>query len=289
MAPDEYQNRFYTLATMLPILVLPTFSLWQWENTRDYDQTDTSTMIWTCAITGTIGISLDIALQGLFSYGAALLLFRNDAKKYIKEFTISEDKIKDAAHRATRRDMSRRWQYWVFLLIFCFVMAGALEEGLKYFSLTGARKYGKVVQERDYIRIPVAAAVGFATIENMAFAYGAYKSGESPIRLAMTILERTVFGIPGHAMTAALIGLNVLVRDIRQETMNMWQILLEPILFHGCFDFMLFAISAYDGNIGWVHPKGASKICVTLVLVVGIQLCLALVVKQRLDRYDIGS
>ena len=246
-------------------------------------------MIWTYAITGTVGMSLDIALQGLLSYGTALFLFRNDAKKYIKEFTMSEDKIKDAAHRATGRDMSRRWQYWVFLLIFCFVMAGVLEEALKYLALTGARKYGKVVQERDYITIPVAAAVGFATIENIAFAYGAYKSGEGPIRLAMTVLERTVFGIPGHAMTAVLIGLNVLARDVRQEPMHMWRVLLEPILFHGCFDFMLFAISAYDGNIGWVHPKGASKICITLVLVVGIQLFLAMVVKQKLERYSMGS
>lgn len=220
--------------------------------------------------------------QGILSYLVAFIIFRENAKEYIKEFTMPEDKIKDAAHRAKRREMSSRWSYRFFLVIFCFVMAGVIEEGLKYLALMCASRYGTVTHDRDYLVIPAAAGVGFATIENIAYVYGSYENNESPLKLAITILERTLVGIPGHSMTAALIGVNVLARDVRGIPMSLPQILGVLVLFHGCSDLVLFLASAYEGNVGWVHPRKTSTICVGLGLVIGIQAVLAGLLRSRM-------
>lgn len=275
------------LGAIISMLTIPTVVLWAWEGRRHpWQKSDFSTLAWAYITTGTLGMVLVIVLQGVFAYPLALLLFRSDAKEYIKEFTTSEDKIKDAAHRQRRMAMSRRWQYWAFLFIFAFIMAGVLEEGLKYCAIMLACRHGKVATDRDYITVPIAAAVGFATVEVAATAYGTSKNNASPKKL-LTIVERTVFGIPGHAMTAALIGVNVLARDTRSEPLTAWQVLRPSVLFHGCSDFILFAISAYNGNVGWVHPQGRTETCFTIGWVVGIQLVLASVLRGKLYQYGI--
>jgi len=268
-------------------MTMPSILMWAWEGRRQLGQrADSTTLAWTYIGVGTLGMALVIVLQGILAYQVALLLFGADAKEYIKESTTSEDKIKDALHRKRRMEMSRRWRYWVFMFVFSFVMAGLLEEGLKYWAIIAARRYGKVTTDRDYILVPVAAAVGFATVENIATAYGAFRN-KATKRLVLTIIERTVFGIPGHAMTAALTGVNVLARDARLESLTTWQVLRQSVLLHGLSDFTLFAISAYKGNIGWVHPQGRTETCFTLSCVIGIQLFLAFILKGKLYQYGI--
>ncbi|KAK6376068.1 hypothetical protein LTS17_007319 [Exophiala oligosperma] len=235
---------------MTCILLLPTALLWSWESQTTTHKTDFSTLIGAYLITGTIGMAIAMTAQGILSYLVAFIIFRENAKEYIKEFTMPEDKIKDAAHRAKRREMSSRWSYRFFLVIFCFVMAGVIEEGLKYLALMCASRYGTVTHDRDYLVIPAAAGVGFATIENIAYVYGSYENNESPLKLAITILERTLVGIPGHSMTAALIGVNVLARDVRGIPMSLPQILGVLVLFHGCSDLVLFlAKPALQSNL----------------------------------------
>ncbi|KIW12720.1 hypothetical protein PV08_09998 [Exophiala spinifera] len=154
-----------------------------------------------------------MTIQGVLSYLLALIIFRNDAKEYIKEFAMAEDEIKDPAHRANRREMSRRWSYRVFLVIFAFGMASVPEEGFKYLALMCASKYGTIAHDRGYLIVPTAAALGFATTENIAFVYSSYKNSGSLFKLGITILERTIIGLPGHVISAALVVVNVLARD----------------------------------------------------------------------------
>ncbi|KAJ9646208.1 hypothetical protein H2204_000871 [Knufia peltigerae] len=282
MASTRLSTDSLIFPVMTCILLLPTALLWSWESQTTTHKTDFSTLIGAYLITGTIGMAMAMTAQGILSYLVAFVIFRENAKEYIKEFTMPEDKIKDAAHRAKRREMSSRWSYRFFLVIFCFVMAGVIEEGLKYLALMCASRYGTVTHDRDYLVIPAAAGVGFATIENIAYVYGSYENNESPLKLAITILERTLVGIPGHSMTAALIGVNVLARDVRGIPMSLPQILGVLVLFHGCSDLVLFLASAYEGNVGWVHPRKTSTICVGLGLVIGIQAVLAGLLRSRM-------
>jgi len=184
--------------------------------------------------------------------------------------------------------MTRQWPYWMFLPVFCFLAAGLVEEGLKYCVLLGARRFGKIHTKHNYVVVAGAAALGFATVENLAFVYASTQSDESLASLTLTVLERLAVGISGHMMTAALVAVDVVARDLKKEPKTWWQILWLPVLFHGGFDFALLALSAYEGNIGWVHPKGPSTVSLALAVVVGFQSTLAVVVKRRLGQDGIS-
>jgi RsiW-degrading membrane proteinase PrsW (M82 family) len=278
-----------TTAMLLPVLAFPT--LWVWKrngaSTR-LEQTDPTTVVCTYLFTGTVGMVLAMVAQATLAYVFALVIFRADADKYLTEFLTSHREVDDIQHHETRRAMTRQWPYWMFLPVFCFLAAGLVEEGLKYCVLLGARRFGKIHTKHNYVVVAGAAALGFATVENLAFVYASTQSDESLASLTLTVLERLAVGISGHMMTAALVAVDVVARDLKKEPKTWWQILWLPVLFHGGLDFALLALSAYEGNIGWVHPKGPSTVSLALAVVVGFQSTLAVVVKRRLGQDGIS-
>ncbi|OAP60897.1 hypothetical protein AYL99_05899 [Fonsecaea erecta] len=308
----------------LPILAAllltcaPTICLYAVEQRRRSHQqpTDLSILVWTYILAGTVGITVAMLAQAVLAYLLALLCFHglpDDAMSYLAETAKTEHDITDDAHRQRRRAMARRRGYWAFMLLFSFVAAGLVEEGIKYVTVTAmlallARR-SSTSTPRDSIAVAVSAALGFATVENCAFISAATRRsnkgrGAAPkdaMFALLTAMERVVLGIPGHAMTATLIGINMkLMRDDHDHfhrghtsttssssssTMNSaWLVLRDPVLFHGCFDFMLFAVSALEGNVGWVHPRRPRTVGVVLALAVGLQATLASVLRARLCR-----
>lgn len=274
-------TKSYYWWAVLPVLS-PTIWLFSYHLHMDLHK-----IIWVFALTSTLGIAIVITIQSILAYLIAFLLFGSDAKEYLSEAGKSEKEIKDDEHRKKRKEMSRRWQYWVFMLIFAFLLAGLVEEGLKYYIIDGVRSYGWIDREDEYIAIAIATALGFSTTENLGFIYAAVKTKEKPSIFVLTVLERVALGMPGHSMTAALLGLNMLARDLRHKDYTPWQILALPVFFHGCFDFMLFAISAYNGNIGWIHPRQGFTLYLAFLLAIGFIATLAIVLGRGLQQYGI--
>ncbi|KIX94511.1 uncharacterized protein Z520_09897 [Fonsecaea multimorphosa CBS 102226] len=324
------QDNFPLLASLL-LTCLPTIYLYSLERSRHghhQQRIDLRILIWTYILTGTVGITVAMAVQSVLAYLLALLCFHGHttAMSYLAEtMKTTEDDIKalDEAHRRRRHEMARRRGYWVFMLLFSFLAAGLVEEGIKYIAIRTAMlalaqqqrssHTGKGVStERDNITIAVSAALGFATAENIAFLFaaargrkgsGAKDSRQDTTFVLLTAVERVVLGITGHATTAALIGVNMLIRDHHLNhyhhhhhhhhtlgrsttsiSMNptLWLILRDPALFHGFFNFMLFAVSALEGHVGWVHPRKPRTVCFVLAFAVGMQAALALVLRERL-------
>jgi len=67
----------------------------------------------------------------------------------------------------------------------------------------------------------------------------------------------------------------------------MWQALREAALFHGLFDFALLATSAYNGNIGWIHPRKGFTGYLLLGVAFALVLGLAGVLVRRMQHYDL--
>ncbi|KAH0844592.1 hypothetical protein AYO21_08520 [Fonsecaea monophora] len=321
---DSLLSKLHSLVaarTKLPILVglllicLPTVYLYSRETSRDHQKrTDTSILVWTFILGGTVGITVAMLAQSVLAYLLAVLCFsgHTNAVVYLAETVKTEDDIIDEAHWKRRREMSHRPAYWVFMMLFAFVVAGLVEESIKYIAITtmlgwaqrSSHGAGDVINDRDYMTVAVAAALGFATVENMTFLAGAARqrkdsggsgssAGGGAIAL-LTAVERAVIGTPGHCMTAAMIGANMLVRarhdslgkggqhSTLASILTTWSILRDPVLFHGCFNFMLFAVSALEGNVGWIHPRGWRTVCFVLVVAVSLQATLALVLRAKL-------
>ena len=311
MAPASSSWKTLSLPSAVVITTLPSiyfFFVGRHHLSHHDRATTTKTLIWTYLLTGTLGITLAILLQTIISYLTALLCFGSHATalQYLSECMkqpptdeeASKDKDESRNKLQRRREMAQNPRYWLFMLGFSLCGAAMVEEGIKYCAIMYAvtrsgERNGPA--KHDYIAAAVAAGLGFATCENMAFVVSAALAGLKKEKddgkrslSTVTVLERVVVGTPGHTMTSVLTGVNMVaaLHDAGQPSMSTtslwWQVLLEPVLLHGFSDFGLFAISAWEGNVGWVHPKTGMAVCATLGVVVGLQGALALLLWVRL-------
>ena len=252
-------------AGFLPVLLLPTFILLRFDRMRPHDQrTDPETLLWTYVLTGAIGTTAVLVVQSIVSYGVAWLLFRSETGIFFEEFSRQEGDVArmDDEALAARRAMAYSWKNWAFLFVLAFVAAGAVEEMMKYYGLQYARRYGRVAHPMNYITLAMAASLGFSTVEGIGFVYVMVQDGQTLDRIVLTVLERVVHGPPTHALGAGLIGLNVIRRDVRGERLSLPRVTGLSALFHGGFNFVVMGVSALQGNVGWIHPRGKTLLLV---------------------------
>ena len=138
-------------------------------------------------------------------------------------------------------------QLFIFLFLLSFISAGVVEESLKYYLTTRIRKYRPSYQVlQGYLLYALSAALGFSTIENIGYVLSGAAGGpggdSSFIGVLLNTLGRTFLSTPLHLLTAYLIGLQVIRRDVLGESLNIVQVMGWSVFFHGCFDFFLFAI-----------------------------------------------
>ena len=161
-----------------------------------------------------------------------------------------------------------------------------VEESVKYYAVVLARHFGRVTRQGDYITIAVSAALGFATFEIFAFVFAASQD-ESLTWTAVTIFERVLLGSALHTMMAAVVAISIIARDVRHESRGLWWVLGQPILFHGSFDFTFFAISALNGNLGWIHPKEGPTLYLIIAIATGFFAALAYTLNCKCREYNI--
>lgn len=228
------------------------------------------TLIWTLLSTGTIGLAIVATVQTTLIKPLANLLFGSRAPEYFKEFTRASVVDLSDVDRRRRAEMAWKWQYFAFLFVFCFGLAALTEEVLKCSAIMSAKRLGSIETGKQYLQCAIAATLGFSTVENIGFVYGA--RSENRTMLVVTLMERIALGMPGHALSGCLLALGIVRRDLRTESLGWLRILAFPTAYHGFWDFSLFAISAANGNIGWVHPKNPVSIVAGLGIAVGISV-----------------
>ncbi|RYP88805.1 hypothetical protein DL770_004597 [Monosporascus sp. CRB-9-2] len=179
--------------------------------------------------------------------------------------------------------MARQPRYWVFLAVLAFVVAGVVEESLKYYALQYARHYGRITHPKNFFTLAMAAGLGFSTMEGIGFVYAAVQEDQRLDRIVQTVAERMALGPITHTLTAGLTGLNVIRRDLRGERLGFGQVIGNSVLFHGGFNFIVMGVSALEGNVGWIHPRGITLLFV-LTVAVGFVGALTATVRRRLGR-----
>lgn len=309
------------LAVTVPANFLPTFLFFGWHSRQPGgDKTSTEALVWTYVLTGTVGMAAVMAMQAIVTYILALMLFGSDLDAYAKEANRREADLATLGpdDLAKRLAMARHWKYWTASFLMCFVVAGFMEEVMKYTVVVLARHYyyfnsnnnnnnnyydgenagttTRTEQPPGYIPLSIAATLGFSTVEGLLFVCVdtfKYTAGKlSLARLALTMCERTVVGAQGHALTAALAGVD-LVQTASAcgagASPSWWtglhQAVLLPALFHGAFDFALVSISTWHGHIGWVHPRGRS-LYLAAVVALSIQASLAILVWRKVSHLE---
>ncbi|KAJ7509899.1 hypothetical protein B0H11DRAFT_1961457 [Mycena galericulata] len=292
-APSK-KNSSSVLSTLalLPFILLPTLYLLSLEQKQpDANITRLASVF---LFTATLGFAMIIALQSALAYAFARLVFGPTASEYLTEWSVSKDSLASMSpdRLARRRALAHSPKHALVVLFSGFVGAGAVEELVKW-AITAWGVRGQPpdtdapARAHAIFAAAVAAGLGFSTIENAGYVYAAAAAGETGWRLALSATERLVFGVAGHGLTAALLAVNLVRRDVLGEPLGVVQVLLPSVVAHGIFDSGLFGLSAWDGHVGWVHPTRARSVVVMLAFAVGVQGSTAALVWARMKEYGL--
>lgn len=131
-----------------------------------------------------------------------------------------------------------------------FIVAALIEESFKYLCIT--RVVANERSENCWNRHPrraygvvlcgCAAALGFATIENILYCWADLA--------VQTAVLRAILAVPGHCAGGVIIAVGVAEREYYGVDTNMFWIILPSVLFHGFYDWFLMAsvIGYMDGQ-----------------------------------------
>lgn len=119
--------------------------------------------------------------------------------------------------------------------VFAFGISAGLEEFLKWFVVYYViYKHAVFDEPYDGIVYAVAVSLGFATVENIFYAFLQYSSFSA-------LLWRAFLPVSGHAMFGVTMGyyLGKAKFSPPQERMYISFSLIFPVLYHGVFDYIL--------------------------------------------------
>ena len=124
------------------------------------------------------------------------------------------------------------------------------EETVKYWALRLlAVKHPSFNEPYDGIVYAVAASLGFAAVENIAYVFMSAAEGiGSGVAVA---LMRAVLSVPGHALWGVMMGYYVGRAKFAENTSAkvglVWRGLLTAIFWHGLYDFFAFGAELTEG------------------------------------------
>ncbi|CAK9252803.1 unnamed protein product [Sphagnum jensenii] len=179
----------------------------------------------------------------------------------------------------------------IFLCLFmAFVVAAGVEESMKHFVVRCCQFPSALQDPHTVLVYLLAAALGFATAENIEYVFG-QGSGVPGVTLLegelLILLVRIL--TPIHAICAVLQSVNYSKVLMGQQQMNLFlvrlyvisdcsaylflpipQVLLPALFLHGSFDFILFLLAA----LGYIYDMSVNtseiiSLMVALVITVG--------------------
>ncbi|KAL1582484.1 hypothetical protein WHR41_08815 [Cladosporium halotolerans] len=259
-------------AALTPLLLSPTIiAAWKLRRLPHQDSGNTEVTAWTYLGTSILGPAIAGAIQLSLCHVFFKLLFGSHSQSYMRE--LQRVTVEGLSTEAidVRRQMAWNPRYSLILVILSYVGASAVEEGLKYFALRFAVWRAQPKQEHEYLIYAAAAGLGFGTIENILVTYASVEKGEKSSMIALMLFERAIFSATGHTIMALLTSLQSIRRDSRGENLSMWRVLARPVGYHGTWNFILFSVSAWNGNVGWIHPTDVGSIVFALTSTVALQ------------------
>lgn len=266
-------------AALMPVLLAPTAILaWQYHKLPREEAGSTETAIWTYLGTSTLGPLLAGCIQlPLLKITFSALFGAQQSSEYMREMQRVTLENLPAELLDTRRQMAWSPRYLLSILIFSYVGAALVEETIKYLAIRLAIRHCRPKHERQYLIHAATAGLAYGTIENILVTYASIEKSETASMIALTLFERIIFASLGHTIVALLAGLRSIRRDARGEKLSVWRVIAPAVLYHGTWNSVLFALSAWNGNVGWIQPTGVGSV------VFGVTSIVALLSKAAWD------
>ena len=232
-------------------------------------------LIWTCVLSTTVGVAAATAVQAFVGYSTATVLFGNgEARDYfVREAMRASTDGLSAQDISQRAALAWSWQTTAFNAICSFVGAAITEETLKYSPVAYCRRNLKRVDNERKIRsraqvdYALAWGLGLGLVEAVGGIYAAVTDAQATWpSIGLTVAERVVLGVSAHLFTAALSATRSIRKDqesgytmSKRSIATFFSIIGPSTFLHGATNFGLFSFSAWNGNLGWIHPTDTTQ------------------------------
>ena len=272
-----------TMAILTPVLFSPTlFAVWRYRQLPREEAGSSKVATWTYLGCGLLGLPA----AGILQWGLCTVMFRAlfgaRAGDYMEELQrVTLEHVPEYIIQA-RQQMAWTPRYFVGLTILSYAGAAVVEETIKYIALRLAVRRARPRHEHEYLIYAALAGLGFGTLENILVTYDSITENATSGMLALTVVERLIFASLGHTVMALLTGLQSIRRDSRGEKLPIWRVLAKAVACHGTSNFILLSVSAWNGNVGWIHPTDAGSIVLALSSVIALQIKAAWDVSKQL-------
>jgi RsiW-degrading membrane proteinase PrsW (M82 family) len=259
-------------AALIPVLLSPTLlAAWQYRRLPREEAGNPEIATWTYLGTSIVGPLVAGATQLSLISVMFKALFGGQADDYMRELQRVTLENVPAEVLDSRKQMAWTPQYFLAITLFSYVGAAVVEEAIKYLALRLAIYRARPKHEHEYLVYAAMAGLGYGTIENILVTYASIGNKETVGMIALTLFERIVFASIGHTIMALLTGLQSIRRDARGEKLSIGRVLARAVAYHGTWDFVLFSVSTWNGNVGWIHPTNVASIVFALSSVVALQ------------------
>ena len=259
-------------AALTPILLSPTMlAAWHYHRLPREKSGSAEVATWTYVGISLLGPLVAGALQLSLITVMFKVLFGAREGDYMRELQRVTLENVPADIVEARKQMAWTPNYFAALAAFSYLGAGVVEEGIKYVALRLAVLRARPKHEYEYLVYAAMAGLGYATIENIIFTHATIKKAETAAMIGLTLFERIVFASIGHTIMALLTGLQSMRRDARGEKIPIWRAIARAVVYHGTWDFALLSLSAWNGNVGWMHPTDVKSIILGFSPVIALQ------------------
>ncbi|OGF56729.1 MAG: hypothetical protein A2Z21_07795 [Candidatus Fraserbacteria bacterium RBG_16_55_9] len=130
---------------------------------------------------------------------------------------------------------------WVGVFVLVVAIGPAIEEYCKYFVVSRSVYRSEEFDEpMDGIIYAIAAALGFASVENVGYLFTVQQI--DPSALGLTFWARALLSVPGHALFSSMwgysLGWGLLIQDPRERESFIRKGLWLAIALHGSFNLL---------------------------------------------------
>lgn len=152
-------------------------------------------------------------------------------------------------------EISPFWKVILFAVLTAFIVAGVIEEVGKWIVAQRYKKVdydpenyeaGRKIGCRGILAVACMGALGFATIENIAYVLGLSMTPAEgfPFELVGMALLRGFLAFPVHVGAQFYVGVSAAQRYVFQDPSNVSLALFIAVLFHGSFDTASLVVAA---------------------------------------------
>lgn len=130
-----------------------------------------------------------------------------------------------------------------------YLLAGFLEELLKYNAIRAILHKDLVADPRALLVYAAGASNGFALVENILYVFDSSLANIDAQRGLAVGIARAFLSVPSHTADGLLSGTALAARKFLGVDNKWYTILPLPVFIHGTYNFALFLIECYPG--GW--------------------------------------